>query len=73
MGATVLEAVNTNVVVGGEQQTLKPPAALRMLKRKITFSTPPLYMDPPPMDLGRFEISKGPSNNGGWTLDFSAV
>ena len=26
---------------------------------------------PIPMDLGRVEISKGPSNRGGWTLDLS--
>ena len=32
------------------------------------------YLDPPPMDLGRLEISKGPSksNGGGSTLDLSA-
>mgnify|MGYP006058221211 CR=1 FL=1 len=29
---------------------------------------PPLYRVPPPMDLGRFEISKGPSNRGGLDL-----
>ena len=29
---------------------------------------PPVYLDPPPMDLGRFEISKGPSNGGGLAL-----
>ena len=29
---------------------------------------PPLYLVPPPMDLGRFEISKGPSNRGGLDL-----
>ena len=29
---------------------------------------PPLCRVPPPMDLGRFEISKGPSNRGGLDL-----
>ena len=29
---------------------------------------PPLYRVPPPMDLGRFEISKRPSNRGGVDL-----
>ena len=29
---------------------------------------PPVFLDPPPMDLGRFEISKGPSDKGGLNL-----
>ena len=32
-------------------------------------TTPPYMLNPPPMDLGRFEISKGLSNRGGWTLN----
>ena len=33
------------------------------------FVPPPgVYLDPPPMDLGRFDISKGPSNRGGLDL-----
>ena len=31
-------------------------------------TTPPRVLGPPPMDLGRFEISKGPSNRGGLDL-----
>ena len=38
----------------------------------VTLYHPPACTWTPPMDLGRFEISKGPSNRGGlWTLDFS--
>ena len=41
--------------------------ALRSYERH--FLAPlPLYLVPPPMDLGRFEISKGPSNRGGLDL-----
>ena len=36
----------------------------------VTLYHPPLHAGPPPMDLGRFEISKGPCFRGGWTLDF---
>ena len=38
------------------------------LIRTSLCSTPPLVPGPPPMDLGRFEISKGPSNRGGLDL-----
>ena len=69
----LLWEVNHKCCCGRLTTNAETACCMQNVGRKITFSTPPLYMDPPPMDLGRFEISKGPSNNGGWTLDFSAV
>ena len=36
--------------------------------RVTLYPLPPRVPGPPPMDLGRFEISKGPSNRGGLDL-----
>ena len=49
---------------------LLPPGTLHRHQSytNVTLYHPPLYVDPPSMDLGQFEISKGPCWRGGLDL-----